>query len=155
MAETKDTEVKRVSRFGIVGIINTLIDFSILNLLRFVFGLTTIQANLVSTTFAMTFSFFANKHVVFKEEKGSIVKQALVFFGVTAFGLYILQSLVIYTLTNTWLWPGNFAVEVVHMVRLEGFLKDTFVKVNTAKAAAIAVSMVWNYVMYKKVVFKK
>jgi putative flippase GtrA len=146
-------EIKRVGKFGIVGIINTLLDFGIFNALtKFAhFGL--IQANIVSTTCAMLFSFFANKKVVFKQEGGSVVRQAILFFAITAFGLYVIQNGIIYLLTDLWIGPINLFVNIIRSVGIN-FFSDGFYINNGAKAIATLASLTWNYIMYKKVVFK-
>ncbi len=155
MAKTAvSSEVKRVGKFGVVGIINTLIDFAIYNLLSSRTALTLVQANIVSTSVAMVFSFFANKSLVFKNRKGNLAIQVLSFFIVTAFGLYILQTGVIKLLTEVWLGPVNLAVAIVHLVGLSKIFSDSFVIKNSAKVAATVVSLVWNYLLYKRVVFK-
>src|SRR4051812_36939797 len=81
------TEVKRLGKFGIIGIINTLLDFVIYNLLSSHAGLTLVQSNMVSTTAAMVFSFIANKKMVFKKANGVVLREVLLFLAVTAFGL--------------------------------------------------------------------
>jgi len=146
------TEIRRVGKFGVVGILNTFIDFALYNLLSSRVGLTLVQSNIVSTTVAMVVSFVANKRLVFKKHDGSAVKQALVFFAVTAFGLYVLQTGAIKVLTEIWLWPMNVALLIAHAVGVKGH--DAFLVKNGAKAAATVISLTWNYVMYKKVVFK-
>lgn len=145
----------KIAKFGLVGVINTLIDFSIYNLLtgkRFKFS--RVKANLVSTTIAMLFSFFANQRFVFKAQGGSFWMQAITFYLVTAFGLYVLQNLVIYTLTSKWKLIPNIAIVVVHAVGLKRKLSDEFVSRNTAKLAATAVSLVWNFILFQYVVFR-
>ncbi|HSX15096.1 MAG TPA: GtrA family protein [Candidatus Saccharimonadales bacterium] len=153
MATATSTEVKRIGKFGAVGIINTIIDFTIYNVLTSKVGLTLIQANFFSTTVAMIFSFFANKTVVFQSRKGNPIRQAVIFFIVTAFGLYVLQNLVIHALTVTWTGPVDLATHIVHSLGLGGTFSDAFVIKNSAKIAAILVSMIWNYLAYKKWVF--
>ena len=149
-------EVKRVGRFGIVGILNTLIDVSLLNLLKFKFGLgVPYPANLISTSAAMIFSFFANREMVFASHRRSVAKQAALFLLVTAFGLYVLQTGVLKFFGEVWTGPVELAVQITRWLQLDGILSADFVRLNSAKAAAIAVSMVWNYNMYKRVVFKK
>jgi putative flippase GtrA len=149
---TKIKRIKHVGTFGLVGILNTLIDFVIYNLLSGEAGFSLIQANVVSTTCAMLFSFFANKHIVFKKKDGSIRQQALMFFLVTAFGLYVLQTGTIKLLTEVWTWPLTTIVASLHAAGLHGH--DQFLVKNGAKAAATIVSLAWNYIIYKKVVFK-
>jgi len=98
------------------------------------------------------FSFFANKHVVFKKKDGALHKQVALFFIVTAFGLYVLQTGTIKLLTEVWTWPVQSVVAAVHSLGLKGH--EQFLIKNAAKAAATAVSLTWNYMSYKKLVFK-
>ncbi len=144
-------EVKRVGKFGIVGVLNTAIDFTVLNLLRFGAGWALVPANIVSTTIAMTFSFFANRHVVF-ERRGAIRRQLGLFLATTAFGLYVLQNLTIELLTAWWTMPLHLALAAVRAVGIHQ-LGDAFIIVNCAKLIGTLVSLTWNYIMYKKVVF--
>jgi putative flippase GtrA len=146
------SELKRVGKFGIVGVINTIIDFGIYNVLSSRVGFTLVQANIVSTTVAMVFSFFANKNVVFKSKSGSIKHQAISFLLVTAFGLYILQTGTIELLTHVWLWPMNTLVIFAHSAGITDH--NSFIIKNGAKLVGTVISLIWNYVMYKKVVFK-
>ena len=156
MPDSRKSDVERVGRFGLVGIINTLIDVVILNVLKFKFGMgVPFPANIISTSAAMTFSFFANRQMVFHSKQRTIAQQALIFLLVTGFGLYVLQSGVIKLLTDVWTWPLDLAVQIVSLLGLDKLLGEEFVRLNGAKAAAILTSMVWNYNLYKKVVFKK
>lgn len=148
-------ETKRVGKFGLVGIINTLIDVSLFNLLIILANFSQVPANLVSTTVAMTFSFFANKTFVFKNKSDDYGRQAILFFLVTAFGLYVIQNVVIYTLTQVWQWPLEVGYAIVSIINLDEILGKTFIFNNGAKAFAILSSLSWNYIMYKKVVFRK
>lgn len=151
-----EPEVARVGKFAGVGVLNTLIDFAILNVLTSsVFGLALITANIISTSIAMAFSFFANKRVVFKEEHGNPVTQALLFIAVTGFGLWVLQSGIIYILTVAWVSPLKLAYAIVKAIGLGGVFSEAFVIKNGAKVFATLVSLTWNYIAYKKVVFKK
>jgi putative flippase GtrA len=147
-------EAKRVGKFGLVGIINTLIDFAIYNVLFGLYGLDVRLANIVSTTCAMAFSFTANKQLVFARKSGSILKQAITFYAVTAFGLYVLQTGTIHILAHIWTAPLELAVSMVHGLGLEPIFSDTFIINNGAKAVGTVLSLTWNYMMYKKVVFR-
>lgn len=151
------SEVQRVGKFGVVGVLNTLIDVTIYNLLSRGTTATAalVRANFVSTTIAMLFSFFANQIFVFQANRRETVRQALFFFPITAFGLYVLQNGTIFILTTYLTGVVNFGVSFAHLLGLSKFLSDAFIIKNGVKAAAIVVSMVWNYLMYKKVVFKK
>ena len=147
------SEAKQVGKFGAIGVINTLLDFAIFNVLLKL-GLTIIMSNVISTTCAMIFSFFANKAVVFKVGRGSVLRQAAIFFAVTAFGLYVLQTGTIKLLTDVWTTPIDLGVATAHFIGLGHLLSDNFLRKNGAKAAATLISLTWNYFLYKRVVFK-
>ncbi len=145
------TEITRVGKFGLVGILNTLIDFVIYNVLSSKVGLSLVQSNVISTSVAMLFSFAANRQVVFRKKPGSLFKEALMFFLVTAFGLYIIQTGTIKLLTEVWLAPIALGLTIAHAAGVVGH--DQFLAKNGAKAIATVLSLTWNYIMYKKVVF--
>jgi putative flippase GtrA len=155
MLDAMTFEFDKILKFGAVGVLNTLIDFAIFNVLssRRV-GLSKIQANLVSTTVAMTFSFFVNKSYVFGANGGNVSLQIAAFLAVTAFGLYVLQNIVIYALTEKWTWPGKTAFAIVKVIGLHKIFNQEFVMKNSAKIAATFVSLTWNYLLYQGVVFK-
>lgn len=149
-------EAAQVGRFGIVGIINTLIDFGTLNLLTRLFGLSNLAANIPATTIAMLFSFFANRNFVFKADShDSQLKQAIRFFAFTAFGLYVLQSGVIYFFEQVWVWPIGVGVHVAQTIGVTRLVDDQFIVTNSVKALATLVSLTWNYLTYKRFVFKE
>lgn len=125
-------------RYILVGLINTAIDFSLLFFLKSL-GLPAIPSNVISTTCAFCFSFFANKKYTFKSTGGSLAREITLFIAVTLFGLWVLQTIVINLITAS----------------LAGFnLPDNIVLLG-AKLVATAVSMVWNYVLYSRLVFKQ
>ena len=149
-------EIAQVGRFGIVGIINTLIDFGLLNLLHIVFGLTKIYANVASTTVAMIFSFFANKTFVFKSKNTTdAIIQAVKFFAFTAFGLWVIQSGVFKLFDEIWPAPVNIALQICHWLGISNFFNDDFLTTNGIKLVATVASLSWNYLTYKRFVFKK
>lgn len=150
-------EVAQVGRFGIIGIVNTLIDFSILNIITRVTVLPIYLANIPATTVAMLFSFFANRYYVFTSASKSkpLWRQALEFFPITAFGLYVIQGSIIYFFEFVWTAPVDVLVNIVHWIGLNGVFDDQFVRTNSVKIVATLASLTWNYIMYKKVVFKQ
>lgn len=124
-------------RFGLVGVINTTIDFSVLFTLT-AFGLPTLTANIISTTTAFCFSFFANKNYTFKAN-GDTKRELFLFIVVTLFGLWVIQNLVINVVTFI----------------LAGTLLSAPVILAIAKILAIIASLIWNYTLYSHVVFKR
>ncbi len=147
--------LQRIAKFGLIGILNTLIDFVIFNVLssRRV-GWGKIKANIASTTVAMIFSFFFNKTYVFGSGGGNVALQITEFFAITMFGLYVLQNLVIWFLTEVWTLIPDIALRIVELLHLGKLFKKDFVYKNTAKIAGTVVSLTWNFIMYSKFVFK-
>ena len=121
-------------RFALVGGTNTAIDFGILFLLHGL-GLNKYVANIISTSVAFIFSFFANRSFTFKSKKDGR-KQAIPFLVVTLTGLWILQPAVIWLV----------------LLLLQGL--DQNIALFIAKLAATVVSLVWNYILYIRFVFK-
>lgn len=124
-------------RFLAVGGFNTLLDFGLLFTLKSL-GLPVITANIISTTTAFCFSFFANKKYTFKTTDTDVKREIILFVAVTLFGLWVLQTIVIKLVTII-LSPYHLPPDAVLFI---------------AKIIATAVTLVWNYVMYSRVVFK-
>jgi putative flippase GtrA len=150
-SRTSRNELRRVGKFGVVGLLNTVIDFTLYNILSSTTFLTLVESNIISTSVAMVFSFFANRHVVFRAKQGSIKQQTVRFLLVTGFGIYVLQNGTIALLTQVWPGPMN---DLVHLAITAGFHgHNAFIIKNGAKIVATLVSLIWNYIMYKRLVF--
>jgi putative flippase GtrA len=140
--------IKQFSKFVIVGGVNTGIDFAVLNVLMYLTGINSGASlfflNCVSFTVAVTNSYFMNRRWTFKEAAASIEdKSAPVqfsqFFMVSVVGALINSSIIVgvttYVAAPFGLGPQLWA--------------------NVGKLFATGVSLVWNFVGYKFVVFKK
>lgn len=127
------------SRFAIVGVTATTIDFTLL-LTMSALGLNPIVANFISTTTSFCFSFIANRNYTFKATDGHVGRQVTLFVLVTLFGIWVLQPPVI-------LFGEHF---LQHSFGLQGLLR-----LALSKLAATAVTLLWNYYLYSRVVFKK
>lgn len=125
-------------RFGLIGVINTALDFGLLFILKSV-GLMATTANIFSTSIAFVFSFFANKKYTFRSSGTNIVREMILFVAVTLFGLWVLQTGVIWLV-------------LPHLSKL---LRSSEMGLLVTKLIATAVSMTWNYILYDKLVFKK
>lgn len=125
-------------RFALVGGFNTALDFGILFGLS-ALGVDKIVANYVSTSVSFIFSFFANKTFTFKAKSGNARREFISFIIVTLFGLWVLQPLVITAVTQL---LATTALDDTAMLLI-------------AKLLATIVSLIWNYVLYSQVVFKK
>ena len=125
-------------KFGIVGIANTGLDFLILFILV-ALGLDKIPANYISTGTSFIFSFFVNKSFTFKSKSGNAKKQFALFIVVTIIGLWVIQPLII-TAISALLVNTGWASAVILFI---------------AKIVATFASLVWNYLFYSRLVFKK
>lgn len=121
-------------RFALVGGFNTALDFGILFGLT-ALGIDTLVANFISTTVAFCFSFFANRTFTFKAT-GSARREFILFTLVTLFGLWVLQPIII-----------SLVTQLIGSSTGSGLL--------LAKLAATIVSLIWNYILYSKLVFQK
>ena len=128
----------QIGRFAIVGTINTIIDFGLLFSLTFL-GLPKLAANTISTSTAFVFSFFTNKKYTFKSTSKNIKYEIMSFVIVTLFGLWVLQNGTIWLITPL----------------IKSFITNERISLFVAKLFATAISLVWNYCLYDKVVFKK
>ena len=125
-------------RFAIIGGINTAIDFVILFTLV-ALGLPTIVSNLFSTSAALTFSFFANKKFTFKDNGKINIQQLAYFLIITIFGLWVIQPVII---------------EGIRLL-IGPILTNNFIVLLIGKLLATIASLIWNYLLYRKFVFKK
>ena len=128
---------RQKARFGLVGSMSTAIDFGLLFLFRS-FGLPSVAANVISTTTAFLFSFTANKKYTFKTQGTNVKRELMLFTIVTLFGLWVIQSIVIWLLEP----------------RIEALGVTSNMSLLAAKLIATGVTLVWNYYLYSRVVFK-
>jgi putative flippase GtrA len=125
-------------RFAVVGGANTAIDFSILFILVLL-GIDKITSNFISTSIALLFSFFANKKFAFKNVGKSSHYDVIKFLGITLFGLWAIQPLIINSIVGL--------TDPLHI--------NKYIVLFVAKCLATGVTMVWNYLLYRKFVFNK
>ena len=128
------------AKFGLVGVLNTSIDFGVLNLLIAMMGVTSgvgiILINATSFSTAVGNSYFWNKDWVFPEGKKA---NFVTFVVVTLIGLSI-NTLIVYGLT-TYVSPILVGSDKLWA--------------NFAKVLATLLSLIWNFTGYKLIVFKK
>ena len=124
-------------RFALVGGANTALDF----ILLFLFvnlGVNKIIANYLSTGISLIFSFFANKSFTFKDKSKKAKRQFAIFLVVTLAGLWVIQPIVI--------WLSS--------VVLEPYISNENIVLFIAKLIATVASLIWNYLLYSRLVFK-
>lgn len=125
-------------RFLLVGATATTVDFGLLFAFRYLLNLPVIPANIGSTGIAFCFSFFANKKYTFRTNGSNVIREMILFAVVTLFGLWVLQTVIIDLLL-----PG-----------LKDLLDNPSLALLLAKLVATGATMVWNYLLYSRVVFK-
>ena len=131
----KDTK-HRPLRFVIVGISNTVLDFTLMNLLSLA-GLNLIIANTISTGIAMIYSFLMNKKWTFRNAGQDYLRQVILFFIFTAIGIWAIQN--------------GLIILAQHYLPHFGLPDRVFN--NLAKLGASAFSLTWNYLTYNHFVF--
>lgn len=164
-SDTKKTVIKEAGRFGIVGIINTLIDFVLAAVIASALGGTTVYFNLFGFTFtgviiasiiggcvAMINSYVLNMRFTFKAHARGL-RQAILFFGITGFGLIVLRPIVIHVFTDWWTFPVDLGFLITQALNLP-FSRDLVFEL-IGVAAGILFIWPYNFILYKKVVFKK
>lgn len=128
-------------RFASVGMINTVIDIGLYTLLtKTLFN--ALVANYISTTAGITVSFFLHKHFTFGKKRTSKPRmEAISFTIITITGLWIIQPLVIYL--------------SMHFLEATSLTQSTGLTiVLLPKLLATIASLLWNYFLYKNVVFR-
>jgi len=144
-------ELGQILRFALVGVSNFLVDFIIFNLLhKFSPSLSVVWAGIISGTAAMINSFIFNKSFTFRAKTLSTTK-IILFFVITALGLYAIRPVIIYFFTQVWLWPSQLVYDITSWLKLP--LSQDFDTRNLALLIAIAVVLVYNYLSYKYLIF--
>ena len=139
--------IAQISKFVVVGFVNTAIDFGVLNLLMWFTGIYSgkwiFLLNVIAFSAAVINSYFWNKYWTFRagetREAAEVSKEFSQFVIVSLIGVAINSSIVFGIATYI---PPVF-----------GLGKELWA--NIAKAAATGISLAWNFIGYKFIVFKK
>jgi putative flippase GtrA len=131
------------AKFGAVGVLNSFIDFGILNLLIFLFsigsGLWFSIFKAISFLCATTNSYFWNKYWTFESSNKPKVSEAAKFYTIAIIG-------------------GFLNVSVASLI-FSGINRPEYIPVNlwanVAALGGILSAFIWNFLGYKFVVFKK
>lgn len=130
--------ISQIIKFCLVGGLNSAIDIGIYTLLTHL-GLPLLVANTTSTTVAMVVSYFLNSRYTF-EERHLTTQRIILFIVITATGQWVLQPLVILASTD--------------LLQLTSLGLPKLATIIIPKMVAIAVTLLWNFVWYRLVVFK-
>jgi putative flippase GtrA len=150
----------QVGRFVAVGALNTVVDYVLF------IGLTkTLHlalpwvwvAKLLSGTVAISLSFVLNRNWVFRAQ-GRAQAQAVRFVAASVFAVYAIQTPLTQLFANTFTWPGRTLYDVLHGLGMPRHLPSVITEPLAIKTAAFllatAVSMVFNFVVYRRWVFR-
>lgn len=130
-------------KFGYTGFLNTTIDFGVLNILIYIFkiysGFAVVIMNTISFSLAVTNSYFFNKYWTFESKRKMATREYFQFVIVSIIGLLINDGIVY--IVTTFITPFIGISPVLW--------------VNIAKALAIVIQLIWNFIGYKLIVFKQ
>jgi putative flippase GtrA len=146
----------QLGKFGLVGILNTLLDIVLFNVIRKFTKIKTIWASYISSTVAMINSYILNRLWTFKSAQTGEgqLSEAAKFFFVTVIGVYVIHNGIVWLLSEKFTWPSKVIYSIYKRIPVIGkIFSEKFVYDNVAKVAGIAFSMIWNFVFYKFFVF--
>jgi len=143
----------QVSKFVIVGIINTLVDLIFFNIFRRNKKISATIASYISSSIAMINSYILNRFWTFGDSSSGSGFEFFKFFFSTIIGIYVIHNGIVWLLTNKILWPSRLVLRLVRIFKPLKFLSDGFITDNFAKFCAIFFSLVWNFLLYKFWVF--
>lgn len=82
--------IHEMGAFGIIGVINTVLDLAVFNLFAYVFGIPALVAKCLSVVVSATSSYFMNRHWTFRHRsRRELHREYLLFFAFNAIGLLI------------------------------------------------------------------
>ena len=133
----------QLAKYAQIGVLNTLVDFGILNLLIWTTNTTSGWKlgvfNIISFSVAVVNSYFWNKFWTFESKAGAQGKEFVSFVTVSFIGVLINTAIV---------YLGAGLANSIPDVSAGGWI-------NLVKILATVVSLVWNFLGYKFFVFKK
>lgn len=135
-AQIRSREPQRFLRFALVGVGGTLLDFSILSVLKLL-GLPTLPANTISYLAGTVNNFYWNRRWTFNIARAHLWhKQFVQFLIVSLFGLLLNNTLVLLLEPSFNIWFGRW-----------GYLP--------AKLIATGVVFLWNYLANRSWTFRE
>lgn len=129
---------RQIIKFSITGLLNTIIDFGILNFLVRILSWTVLPANTISFSVAVINSYFLNKYWTFRDKQPVRIKQ---------FSTFLLISLVGLGLSNLLVYLG------LELFKTYTFGLSFVWHYNIAKAISALIVLVWNFLASKFWVF--
>lgn len=139
-------EITRFIKFGTVGLIGSVIDFGVFNLLTIALHVSSIASSTVSFALAVINNFILNRFWTYPETRQSSIYKPLVqFVIVSCLGLAIRIPL--------FAWLEKMLIPLAAKT-IPNILTPTIVGHNVALALVIGVVMMWNYFVNRFWTFK-
>ncbi|MFC2028467.1 GtrA family protein [Chloroflexota bacterium] len=131
-------EILRFIRFGFVGIIGAIVDFSIMNLLTRVFRFDLVSAGSISFTFAVISNFIFNRFWTYPDSRSKkIEKQLVMFFIVNIIGISIRIPILHFI--------EPIISQTVGKISMISADQSIFLTNNITLAIAIVIVLFWNF----------
>jgi len=159
---------QQVARFGLVGVINTLVDYVVFITLTIVFRIPLSRvwiAKYPSSAIAMIISYVLNRRFVFRSRRRDVAAEALRFFSTTLVGVFVIQNLLTQFLASDFQYFGDAAFRFLDLIGLSGLhftfhdrtlgLTKSFTIKTTAFGLATVASLTWNFLTYKYWAFRQ
>lgn len=128
----------RFLKFSLVGVTGTIVDFGIMNLLRLVFNVPLVWAQVVSFICAVINNFLWNRYWTYpKSRSRPVTKQLIQFFIINVIGILIRTPLVP--------WFNNLILTLLNKTKVSLPISNMVVSQNLALAASILIVTFWNY----------
>jgi len=133
----RSSEYRRLGKFALVGAAGAVIDFAVFNLLRVGLDAPLVAANILSVCCAIASNFYWNRRWTFAEASGRAVTLPLTrFVTVSLIGLAL-----------------NTGLLVLGVRLLPAWLTEPW-RANVAKAVAIGLVLIWNYLLNRHWTFR-
>lgn len=122
--------VEQFLKFGVVGVVATLIDYGLLMVLSQVVGWDPVASSAISFSVSLVFNYLASMRYVFERKEDLSRRREFLIFAVLSLIGLALNALI--------MWAGTRA------------LGDGALAVTLTKAVATAIVMVWNFASRKR-----
>jgi putative flippase GtrA len=156
-----------VARFGLVGVINTLLDYVLFIGFTVVFSIPLSQvwlAKYPSSAIAMANSYILNRRFVFRSRRSERLAESLRFLSTTLVGIFVIQNLLTQFFASDFQYFGRAAFRFIELIELAdlqfsvhdrtlGFTRSFTIKTVAFGLATIA-SLTWNFLTYKYWAFR-
>lgn len=123
-----------LSKFGVIGAVNTVLDFIIFNTLHFGFDIGPLTSQAIAMSIAATSSYFMNRHWTFaKRARSGMRREYTLFFLLNLVGLVILEA----------------CIATTHY----GFGLESVAALNAAKVVGLVLGTIFRFWSYRRWVF--